>query len=42
MWLAAAWTVAGSAVAMAVPSVRHLRAEPPKDPIPVATISVRK
>ena len=32
MWLAAGWTVAGSAVALAVPSVRHLRAAPAKDP----------
>jgi hypothetical protein len=42
MWLAAGCTVAGSAVALAVPSVRHLRAAPPKDPIPIATIPVRK
>jgi hypothetical protein len=42
MWLAAGWTVAGSAVALAVPSVRHLKAAPAKDPDTVATISVRK
>jgi hypothetical protein len=42
MWLAAGWTVAGSAVALAVPSVRHLRAAPAKDSVTVATISVRK
>jgi MFS family permease len=42
MWLAVGWTVAGSAVALAVPSVRHLRAAPAKDPTAVATISVRK
>ncbi len=42
MWLAVGCTVAGSAVALAVPSVRQLRAAPAKDPISVATISVRK
>jgi MFS family permease len=42
MWLAAGCTVAGSAVVLAVPSVRHLRAAPAQDPATVATISVRK
>ena len=42
LWLAVGWNIFGSAAVPAVPAVRHLRAAPPKDPIPIAPISVRK